>query len=161
MTFADIVFRVGVSIGGWLVFVGHGLTISVLPRADCDPASDAIWRGTLVLAAVSALALLFVGRGLPWRGTLRWVAAPAACVTLLAGRSVLHGLATSTIGSEPLCAMAVPTRPIAPDATATALEAAWPVAQLLVLGFGLAQAARFFRPAPDSDAPDPARDARK
>jgi len=61
MRFAEIVLRVGASLGAWMIFIGYALTLAVLPRADCDPTADTLWRGTLMLGVTSALALAFAG----------------------------------------------------------------------------------------------------
>ena len=53
MSFAEIILRVGASIGGWLTFIGHALTLSVLRQAACDPASDELWRGTLLFGVLA------------------------------------------------------------------------------------------------------------
>lgn len=154
MSFADVIFRIGASLGAWLIFIGHGLTVAVIPQADCDPASDTLWRGTLLLAALSGFALLFAGRGLPWRSSIRWFAAVGVALGLVAAKAVWPGVALATLGGEPLCGIAQPTGPIAPDGLATALERVWPIAQLAVVALGIGQGLRFWRPQP----PEPTAD---
>ncbi len=145
MTFAEIISRIGAALAGWLIFIGHALTLSVLSKADCDPASDELWRGTLIFAFVTAVGLLFVGRGLPWAGSLRWVAVPAVALGMLAARTVLPAIVSTTLGAESLCSIAVPTASPAAAYAATPIERIWPVVQSGVLLAALVQALRFWR----------------
>lgn len=147
MTFAEIILRIGTAIGGWLIFLGHTLTLSVIAQADCDPASDELWRGTLLFALVSAIGLFFAGRGLQWARSLRWVALPAIVLALLATRTVVPGLLTTTLGDASLCDIAVATAPVAAGHVPTSIERLWPVVQTLVLIFGVVQGVRYWRAA--------------
>lgn len=154
MTFAEIILRIGGAVGGWLIFAGHCLTLAVLPQADCDPGSEELWRGTLLFAAASAVGLIFVGRGLQWAHSLRWLGAASVALALLAGYAVFPGLASTTFGAESLCAIADRSLASLDGLRASGVERSWPVLQLLVLGFGVAQAARTWLVslAPESDA---------
>jgi hypothetical protein len=145
MSFAEIILRIGASIGGWLIFLGLCLTLSVLPQADCDPRSDELWRGTLLFAFVGGLGLLFVARGLEWSRSLRWFALPAAAFALYAAVGISPALVDTTVGGEPLCAIAQPTVSTLEGFEASVLERVWPVAQIAVLVFGVAQALRYWR----------------
>jgi hypothetical protein len=142
MTFADIISRIGAAIGGWLIFTGHCLTLSVLPQADCDPASDELWRGTLLFAFVSAIALLFVGRGLRWAASLRWLTVPAIGLAALAAWAIAPAIIATSLAGESLCAIAAPTGQTLEGVVATGVERSWPVVQLGVILFGLVQASR-------------------
>lgn len=143
MSFAEIVLRIGASIGGWLIFLGLGLTLAVLPEADCDPGSDELWRGTLFFALLGALGLCFVGRGLAWRSAIRWFALPAAALALYAGFGILPALSATTLGGESLCAIANPTLDSLSGIEASGIERIWPIVQIAVLAFGVTQAARY------------------
>jgi hypothetical protein len=145
MSFAEIILRIGASIGGWMIFLGLCLTLSVLPQADCDPRSDELWRGTLLFALVGALGLLFVARGLEWSRSIRWFALPAAGFALYAAIGILPALTSTSIAGDPLCAIARPTVDTLEGFEASALERAWPVVQLTVLVFGVWQAFRYWR----------------
>lgn len=142
MTFADIISRIGAAIGGWLIFIGLCLTLAVLPQADCDPSSDELWRGTLLFALVSAIGLVFVGRGLRWAPSLRWLTVPAIGLAALAAWAIVPGIIVTSIGGGSLCAIAIPNVDTLEGIAATGVERSWPVVQLGVLLFGLVQATR-------------------
>ena len=142
MTFADIISRIGAAIGGWLIFTGHCLTLAVLPQADCDPGSQELWRGTLLFAFLSAIGLIFVGRGLRWAPSLRWLTVPAMALAALAAWGIAPGIAATSLGGESLCAIAAPTDASLEGITASAVERSWPAVQLGVLLFGGVQAIR-------------------
>ena len=142
MTFADIISRIGAAIGGWLIFTGHCLTLAVLPQADCDPGSEELWRGTLLFAFVSAIGLAFVGRGLRWASSLRWLTVPAIGLAALAAWAIAPAVVSTSFGGESLCAIAVPIADTLDGLAATGVERSWPVVQLGVLLFGLVQATR-------------------
>ena len=147
MSAAEIILRIGAGIGGWLVFVAHALVIAVLPRADCDPRSDELWLGTLVLALLSGAAVALLGLGLRWRQSLRWFAAPAVALAVYAAIGVVPSVAQTSLDGGPLCAMtAAGSTPIDLQSfPATGLQRSWPPVQLLVLALGCAQGARFWR----------------
>jgi len=142
MSFAEIILRIGASIGGWLIFLGLCLTLSVIPEADCDPASDTLWRGTLFFALLSTFGLFFVSRGFQWSSSLRWLALPAAGLALYAGVGILPALMQTTLAGQPLCSIAHPTVQSLAGLEASSLERVWPIAQLVVLGSGLGLAVR-------------------
>lgn len=145
MTFAEIILRLGSSIGGWLIFAGYGLTLAVLPQADCDPNSSELWRGTLLFAVVSAIGLVFVGRGLQWAGTLRWLTIPAMGLALLAAYGIVPAVTATLFGGQSLCVIASPNAPSLAGSSASTLERIWPALQLGVLAAGLAQGIRYWR----------------
>jgi hypothetical protein len=147
MSFAEIILRIGAAIGGWLIFLGLCLTLSVLPQADCDPSSDELWRGTLLFAFVGGIGLLFVGRGIEWSRSIRWFALPAAGFAVYAAIGISPALISTSIGGEPLCTIARPTVASLEGFEASTLEIAWPVVQLAVLAFGVVQAIRYWRAA--------------
>ncbi|MEZ4292614.1 MAG: hypothetical protein R3E53_19580 [Myxococcota bacterium] len=147
MSFAEIILRVGASIGGWLTFIGHALTLSVLRQAACDPASDELWRGTLLFGVLAIAGLLFVGRGLPWRSAIRWLALPALALALHAGWQIGAAFGATTLDGASLCTWAgsqANDAAFVHAATATSLERIWPPFQLAVLAFGVVQAIRFW-----------------
>ena len=146
MSFAEIILRIGASIGGWLVFIGFCLILAVLREAECDPASDELWRGTLFFGGLSGLSLLFVGRGLPWRDAIRWLSVPAIGLALYAGFGIAPAIGATSIDGGSLCVIASPTVSDARLAEfgASTLERAWPVCQLFVLAAGLFQAGRYW-----------------
>jgi len=145
MSFAEIILRIGAAIGGWLIFLGLCLTLSVLPQADCDPRSEELWRGTLLFAFVSGLGLLFVARGLEWSRSIRWFALPAAGFALYAANGIAPALIGTSIAGEPLCSIANPVVDSLEGFEASGLERAWPIVELAVLAFGVGQATRYWR----------------
>jgi hypothetical protein len=145
MSFAEIILRISASIGGWLIFIGLCLTLAVVPQADCDPASDELWRGTLFFAVLAGLGLIFVRRGFEWRQSIRWFALPAGGLALYAAAGILPALMNTSLAGESLCAIAVPTVDSLDGHVASTLERAWPMAQLAVLGFGVVEAVRYWR----------------
>lgn len=157
MRFAEVVLRVGASLGAWMIFIAHALTLAVLPQADCDPTSATLWRGTLMLGASSALALGFAGSGLPWRESLRWVAALGIGFALWALVAIAPALHGTTISGDALCASlagvdAVTTRRA--GASAPTIERLWAPAQCCILAGGMWQGLRYWLSAPAAkDAP--------
>ena len=157
MSFADIILRIGAAIGGWLIFIGYALVLAVLHQADCDPRSDELWRGTLLFAALAALALFFVGRGLQWSESIRWFTLPALVLAALAARDILPALLDTTFHGRPLCEIAART-PAGIDLAgfeASSVERAWPPSQLAVLLFGVIQAIRYWTARRPHDAGSP------
>jgi len=147
MSIAEIVLRIGASLGGWLIFVAHALMLSVLHRADCDPFSDTLWRGTLFFALLSALGLSLVPQGLPWRDSLRWLALAAGALAVYASVQLLPAIPASAAGGAPLCQLfATDASPVAgAPLRASAVERVWSPIQLAVLAAGVWQAARYWR----------------
>ncbi len=161
MSFAEIVLRLGVAVGGWLIFIAHALTILALRHAACDPASASAIPGTAFLAILSALALAGVGLGLPWRTGIRWLALLGLVLASFAAWRVAPAVAATTIGGDGLCRAgekangpaAGDTRPTVPqsEASATDFERLWPLLQLGVFGAGALQALRFALPLPHGE----------
>lgn len=154
MSFADLILRLGVALGGWLIFIGYGLVLSVLDQADCDPASDVRWRGTLFFAALAGTAVAGLGLGLNWRHHLRWLAVPGIALAAYALRLVLPAIAGTTMGGESLCAISssLPAGVELAHFEATSIERAWPIAQAVVLVAGIGQGLRYWRgPSPTSE----------
>ena len=151
MSFAEIILRIGASIGGWLTFIGYALTLAVLRKADCDPLSDQLWRGTLFFGFLSGLALLFVGRGLPWRRSIRWFSIPAIGFAVYAGVGIFPALGATSLNGASLCGIANPE--MSPKALAmiraSRLERIWPIFHFVILSGGIVQAIRYWTQ-PDS-----------
>jgi len=150
MSFAEIVLRIGGAIGGWLTFIAYALTLGVLGRADCDPNSQELWRGTLFFGFLTALALLLVGRGLQWRRALRWLASIAAALGVYAGLVILPAIGAVTLGGDSLCGVTRAGGDAFSGFVATPLERLWPLVQFAILALGLVQAARYWRADSDS-----------
>ena len=146
MSFAEIILRIGASIGGWLIFIGYALTLAVIRQADCDPTSDELWRGTLFFGLLSGLSLLFVGRGLPWRNTIRWFSIPAIGLAVYAGLGIFPALGATSIDGASLCGLT--NTSMSSDELsgfrASNLERIWPVVQLVVLCGGILQSVRYW-----------------
>jgi len=141
---AEIILRVGAAIGGWLVLFTHALIVAVLPVATCDSSSDEGWRGTLLLAGVTAVAALFMGLGLRWRSSLKWPAVLVLPLALYDLSWVVPTLVTTTVGESPLCAtFAMRTMPTAAPSD---VERVWPVVQSAVLALVVFQAVRYWLP---------------
>lgn len=147
MSFAEIILRIGASIGGWLIFLGLCLTLAVIPEADCDPKSDELWRGTLLFALLAGVGLVFVGRGLQWSAALRWFAMPAGALALYAGYGILPAISATSLDGTSLCAIANPTVSSLSGYDASSLERAWPIVQIVVLAGGIGQALRYWNAA--------------
>ena len=151
MSLAEIMFRIAAALGGWLIFLGHALTLLTLTRVECDPMSAGQAQGTAVFAVLSALGLTLVGLGLPWREALRWLAYPALGLAAIVAWEIAPALVETTIDGSNLCrslrpSISVSGTSVAPGRLATELERAWPVLQLLVLGIGWVQALRVVVP---------------
>lgn len=165
MSFAEIVLRLAIAVGGWLIFIAHALTILALRHAACDPGSASAIPGTAFFAVLSALALAGVGLGLPWRAGIRWLALLGLVLASFAAWRVAPAVAATTIGGDGLCRVietgnataAGDTRSRAPhgEASATDLERLWPVFQLCVLGAGAFQALRFALPLQRGERTEP------
>lgn len=164
MSFAEIVLRLAFAVGGWLIFIGHAVTIAALRHTACDAAAASAIPGTAFFAILSALALAGVGLGLPWRAGIRWLALVGLMLAGFAAWRVAPAVAATTLGGEGLCRAVEaeaarakgdtdPTQPGAP-ASATDLERLWPVLQLGVFAAGALQALRFARPLDHGDHGD-------
>ncbi|MEZ4292605.1 MAG: hypothetical protein R3E53_19530 [Myxococcota bacterium] len=167
MSFAEIVLRLAFAVGGWLIFIGHALTIAALRHASCDPATASPIPGTAFFAVLSALALAGVGLGLPWRAGIRWLAMLGLVLAGFAAWRVAPAVASTTLGGEGLCGAVEAgalqaedeTDPMRPGtgASATDLERLWPVLQLGVFGAGALQALRFALPLRRGERAEPIR----
>ena len=151
MSFAEIILRVGVSVGGWLIFIGLALTLAVIPEADCHPNSNELWRGTFLFGLLGFAGLLCVGQGFQWRESLRWFAVPAVGLALYAGYFILPALTETSLNGESLCFIANSKVPSLEGYAATTVERLWPVLQLTVLGLGVAQSIRYWRLPPNPE----------
>jgi len=151
MRLAEVVLRVGASLGAWMIFIGFALTLAALPHADCDPASDTLWRGTLAFGLSSALGLAFAGSGLPWRRSLRWVAALAIALAVLALLAIAPALLHTLVWGDALCSSLSSTGATAAvraGASAGTLERIWTPVQACVLTAGIWQGLRYWLRAP-------------
>lgn len=156
MSFAEIVLRVGLAVGGWLILIGNMLLVGVLRFADCDPTTDEMWRGTLFFGVLAGAAIAASGLGLRWKKELRFVAAIGGLLSLYAAPVILAGLVETTIGGAALCSIAGQTPPGVDlsEYTPTQIETIWAPTQLLVALIAAFQAWRFWRgdAAPVTDA---------
>jgi hypothetical protein len=126
MTAAEIMLRIGASLGGWLIFIAHAATLAALSRVEWNSVSDAQMRGTALLGALAGLALAGVGLGLPFRNGIRWLAVVALALALWAAWGVWPALMQTTRD----------------------VPRSWALFQLAVLAAGITQALRFGRPLP-------------
>lgn len=134
---AEIIFRIGAGLGGWLVVLAFAVTLAALPAADCRPGDDTLWRGTLVFGAAAALAAGLAGAGLPWRRSLRFLPLLAAPLVVWDAWWLAGAVAATTLGAAPLCAASqLPPSPV---------ERVWPVFQLAVLLLAGLQGLRLWR----------------
>ena len=147
MSFAEIFLRIGGGIGGFIIFFAHALIIAVIRQADCNPASDEMWKGTLFLATLGAGGALALGLGLQWRDSLKWFALGAVPLAAYAVLGVVPGLVSTTFGGASLCAIAetLPAGVELADHPATTVQRVWPVVQLIVLSVGALQALRYWQ----------------
>lgn len=134
--------------GGWLIFIAHALIIAVVPRATCDPGSDELWVGTLVLACLSGGAVWLIGLGMRFGNSLRWFAAAAIPLALYAAAGIAPALLDTTLRGAALCGIAGALVPGSDLAAwpATGLQRAWPAVQLGVLAAGSLQGLRYWGP---------------
>ena len=156
MSFAEIVLRLAIAVGGFLIFIAHALTIVALRHATCASGAASAIPGTAFFAFLSGLAITGVGVGLPLRAGIRWLALLALALAALAAWRVAPAVAGTTIAGDGLCRPiersasegGVATRLAKPSAagSATPLERLWPLLQLGVLGAGALQALRFALP---------------
>lgn len=151
MSFAEIILRIGVALGGWLIFIGNMLLVGVVRYADCEPGNDEMWRGTLFFGVLSGAAVAASTLGIAWRKELKFLAGVGALLILYALPVIGSGLLSTTIGGESLCHIAGQTQQSV-DVSAlgpTLVERAWPPVQLLVGLIGAIQTRRFFRADPE------------
>lgn len=156
MSFAEIVLRLAISVGGWLIFIAHALTIVALLHATCASGAANAIPGTAFFALLSGLAIAGVGLGLPWRAGIRWLALLALALAAFAAWRVAPAVAATTIAGDGLCgpfessasAGGVETHPapLFAAGSSTPLERLWPLLQLGVFGAGALQALRFALP---------------
>jgi hypothetical protein len=153
MSFAEIILRIGVAVGGWLIFIGNMLVIGVLRYADCEPGNDEMWRGTLFFGLLSGAAVAASGLGLRWRKDLRVVAVLAVLLFLYALPVIAAGLHETTLGGKTLCSVAgqTPQSVGLAESAPTLVEKIWAPAQLIVGLIAMAQAWRFLRSGPESE----------
>lgn len=145
MSFAEIMLRVGVSLGGWLIFISHMLILVAIRYADCDPGSDSMWRGTLLFGVISGVAVAGVGVGLRWKDSIRWLAGIGFLLALLGMRVVVAGVRVATLGGESLCGIGHSTGGAIAGPAATGIERVWPVLQLAIVLLGMGQAILYWR----------------
>lgn len=146
MSFAEIILRVGVAVGGWLIFIGNMLVVGVLRFADCTPGSEELWRGTLFLGLLGGAAVCASALGMKWQRELKVLAVIGGLLTLYASPVILAGFSNTTLGGESLCSVAgqIPPGTELSSFTPSSVERIWPVAQGVIGLIGLVQVARFF-----------------
>lgn len=152
MSFAEIILRVGVSVGGWLIFLGHALLIAAIPAADCDPSSDEMWRGTLLFGVLAVVAVMSGGVGLLWRDSLRPLAVIAILLALYALFRLAPAISSVVFGDGALASICGTESSVAggevfTPRVPTRVEVIWIPAQLLILLIGVFQGIRFCLPA--------------
>ncbi|MEZ4334556.1 MAG: hypothetical protein R3F35_22605 [Myxococcota bacterium] len=165
MSPAEIILRIGASLGALLILAAHALTIGALMRVDCDSVSDANWAGTSLLGITTLLAMGLAGLALPWRRRARAAAVLALLLAALLVGSVARPVLDTTVSGARLCSSAPlgdgSARNPAPEAphpgrtprasVASRFERAWPLLQLAVALAAALQAIRYLR-APRSAA---------
>ena len=155
MSFAEIMLRVGLAVGGWLILIGNMLLVGVLRFADCDPETDEMWRGTLLFGVLAGAAIAASGFGLKWKKEVRFLAAIGGLLSLYAAPVIGAGLLETTIGGAALCSVAGQTPPGVDlsEFAPTQIEKIWAPVQAIVASIATFQAWRFWRrdPAPVLD----------
>lgn len=132
--------------GGWLIFLAHGLVLASIPEVDCEPNNDEMWLGTLWLAFLDGLGVVLLGRGLAWRESLRWFALPAVPLALYDCWKIVPATASTTIGGVSLCLVVEGGVRVLEDFPVTPIQRVWPVLQILVLLAACWMAVRYWRP---------------
>lgn len=137
----EIFYRIGGSLGGWLILTGHALILAVVPKATCAVDQLDPWRGTFVMGVLAALTLPLLDRGKPWGEWMRWAAAPALPLLLYDLTVVVPYLPVTWSGIHPCQVHSGQTL----DAVADTWQRIWPFLQLVVVVGALLQAWRLWR----------------
>jgi hypothetical protein len=145
MTAAEVILRVGGAIGGWMILLAHGLVIASIPHADCDPRSDEMWLGTLLLGTLDGFGLILLGRGLAWRASLRWFAPPAVALAIYACWVIAPSIAFTTFDGASLCHWVDRPSTAMDVFPATPVQRVWPIFQIAVFLAACGSAARYWR----------------
>ena len=143
--------RAGSGIGGWVIAFGYGLVLSVIPVGSCLGGGDETFRGVFVFGAIAALTALMLELSMPWKKSLRWMAAVSGALLIFAAYRISPFLQTATLDGAHLC------RDLAPEPPLTAVPGwhlYWAPFQLSVIGLLLLQALRSWRSSPASGEAD-------
>lgn len=105
---AELFFRLGSALVGWLVIYAHLLMIAVIPRSTCSPDNPGLWQPTLITWLLTAAAILLVRLGEPFRDTIRWLTIPLAPLWLAAAWALLPYLVSATVGGAHVCTVLNP-----------------------------------------------------
>lgn len=158
MTAAEIILRIGASLGSLLILGAHTLTIRALTSADCRALSDGNLTGTAIFACATVISLAFAGLALPWLRHARGLAGLALLLAAVLIGSIGPALARTSLAGEPLC-IALELEPGEPrvaaiESPASGFERAWPLLQAGVALIAALQAIRYLR-TPRSAQPSP------
>ena len=145
MIAAEVILRLGGALGGWLIFVAHGLVIASIPEADCNPDGDAMWKGTLFLGLLDGFGTLLLARGLAWRKSLRWLALPAVPLAIYGCWRIAPAVVFTTLEGASLCRLVDPGAMGLEGLGATPIQRVWPLVQIGVLAMACGSAARYWR----------------
>ena len=103
MRFAEIIFRVGSTVVGWIMAYVYLLVLAVIPLSGCTRQPQDLWLGSLILAGAMALCLFLIPLGRRVSDSSRWLSIPAIILLPFAMLAVLPWLGPVTIGGAPLC----------------------------------------------------------
>ena len=103
---AEVFFRVGSSLGGWLIAYAYGILLAVVPATPCAERArpDEVWFAVWVFSFPALGALWLIPKALPWRDLFRWFALPLAPLLAYGVAVAWPALASVTLGGAALCA---------------------------------------------------------
>ena len=143
---AEVVLRVGAGVGGWLIAFAYGLVLATLPIGGCSVEGDQAFRGAFVFAVIAGITALLLGLSLPWKHSLRWMAALAALMLVWGAYRLAPFLAAATFQGAHLCGqLGAPSA-----AVAQWWHPYWAPFQFVVVAALLTQAMRTLRRTRDS-----------
>jgi len=149
---AEIVLQAGSGIGGWLIALGYGLVLAVVPVGGCLGSGDETFRGTFVFGAIAVLTALMLELSMPWKKSLRWMAALAGALLIFAAYRISPFLQTATLEGGHLCRDLAPEPPLA---AVPGWHLYWAPFHLSVIALLLLQALRTWRSSPASREAEP------
>ena len=127
---AELFFRLGSALVGWIVVYAYLLMVAVIPRSSCSLTNDGLWLPTLYMAVLVAVCVPLMQLGTFLRESLRWLAAPLVLLWPLALLAVLPYVNEATVDGKHVCAVLNPS--FAPDSQ-PGWHRLWAPAQLLAL----------------------------
>lgn len=126
----------------------YGLVLTVIPIGACAGSGDETFRGAFVFGVIAALTALMIELSMPWRQSMRWMAALAGLLVAFAAYRIAPFLVTATLDGAHLCSDLAPG---SPEIVAPGWHRYWTPFHLSVIGLLLLQAFRTLRSVPLAD----------